>query len=372
MADNNEVSQWEPGIYQLETIDEVMGGVGGVSNRPNVELTNRTARVKTVLDGQGIYVVGGEHQFTGQNVDVTASFEGSVVNGDVVQYVNGNLRYEKITSLNDPLVPPAGIADVTNGRVVTGGLVYHNNIPASVQGDALYASASGGALSVTANLCPIGRLLWKTGGSAGVVGVNTGAAGQAHSLLYDDEGDKHFTVGSILHSAINNDQMSIHTSSDATIGMILPFVAGNSPPANFLHCNGALVSRFSYPSLWMGYAQSIGYRFGGSGDNFYLPDFRGRVPRGWANGSGRDPDRASRYADHGGITGDNPGSMQGDMFEWHLHYPYPGYANFMTTTGSHVGSGGDSYGRMDYTNYAGGGTETRMQNFGAMWIIRYQ
>jgi microcystin-dependent protein len=335
-------------------------------------LTNRTARVKTVLDENGIYVVGGDHNFVGQNIDVTASFEGTVSNGDAVIWNNGNLRYEKVMS---PANKAGGIADVTNGRVISGGMLMHTAMPSgSVQGDVLYLSAFfHGELSLTEGPSVVGQVLWKTGSLAGVMLVTPGSGrGTAHSDLYDDEASKHFTVGSILHSAINNDQMSIHTSSDAVIGMILPFVAGNSPPANFLHCNGALLSRFSYPSLWMGFAQSIGYRFGGSGDNFYLPDFRGRVPRGWANGSGRDPDRAARYADHGGITGDNPGSMQSDMFEWHLHYPYPGYANFMTTTGSQVGSGGDSYGRMPYTNYAGGGTETRMQNFGAMWIIRYQ
>jgi microcystin-dependent protein len=372
MADNIETSQWEPGIYQLETTDEVMGGVGGVSNRPNVELGNRSAHIKTTLDFNGIYVVGGEHQYTGQNIDVTAVFEGTVANGDAVAWNNGNLRYEKVMS---PANSAGGIADVTNGRVISGGMLLHSALPAgSVQGSTVYLSPFfHGELTLTEGPSVVGQVLWKTSSTVGVILVTPGSGrGTAHSALYDDEASKHFTEASILHSAINNDQMSIHTSSDLTIGMLLPFVAGNTPPAGYLHCNGALVSRFSYPDLWSGHPMSIGYRFGGSGDNFYLPDFRGRACRGWANGNARDPDRASRYADMGGIAGDNPGSMQADMLEWHLHYPYPGYANFMTTTGSAVGSGGDSYGRMDYTNYAGGGTETRMQNFSAMWIIRYQ
>jgi microcystin-dependent protein len=127
----------------------------------------------------------------------------------------------------------------------------------------------------------------------------------------------------------------------------------------------------TYADLYSGHPMSIGGRFGTSGGSFYLPDFRGRVPRGWANGSGRDPDRAARTADTGGITGDNPGSMQTDMYKSHMHWPQPGYANFFTTTGSNVGDSGDSYGAFSYTAYSGG-NETRMQNFGAMWIIRYQ
>ena len=369
MADNIETSQWEPGIYQLETTDEVMGGVAGISNRPNVELTNRSARIKTVLDENGIYVVGGEHQFTGQNIDVTAVFEGSVADDDAVWFNNGNLRYEKAIA---PTNWASGIADVTNGRVISGGLIHTSRLTSFVAGDVVYLSNSvAGEFSTAATQIAIGRVMWKTGSAVGVILLKVGGAIGKHSDLYDDDAAKHFTEASILHSAITNDEPGIHTSGDSVIGMILPFVAGNTPPANFLHCHGALVSRFSYPSLFMGYDQSIGYRFGGSGDNFYLPDFRGRVPRGWAQGHGRDPDRAARYADMGGISGDNPGSMQGDMYRSHTHGPSPGFANFMSSTGSSVGNGGDSYGRFTAVGHSGG-NETRMQNFSAMWIIRYQ
>jgi hypothetical protein len=103
-----------------------------------------------------------------------------------------------------------------------------------------------------------------------------------------------------------------------------------------------------------------------------LPDLRGRVPRGYDAGIGRDPDRLSRYADAGGgPTGDQPGSMQDDQFKSHRHAPNPGYHNFMSSAGHTHGEAGDSYGTFLYTDYSGG-NETRMKNFSAMWIIRYQ
>ena len=368
MADNIETSQWEPGIYQIETVDQVIGGVGGIANRPNVELTNRTARIKTVLDQNAIYVVGGEHAFTGQNVDVTATFEGSVVDGDVVYYVNGNLRYEKVIAPNQP----SGIADVTNGRVITGGMILLSGLTGSAQGDPIYLSDSvAGALTVTPTVVVLGKVLWKTGADTGVVSISSSIGGEAHSALYDDEADKHFTVGSILHSAINNDEPNIHASLDDLIGHVTLYFGGTSAPTNYLECMGALVSKTTYADLYSGKTFSIGNRFGESGGSFYLPDFRGRVPRGYDHGIGRDPDRLSRYADNGGVTGDQPGSMQNDQYKSHMHYPSPGYANFFSTTGSNVGDSGDSYGAFSYTNYAGG-NETRMKNFSGMWVIRYQ
>jgi hypothetical protein len=41
---------WEPGIYELATVDPVLGGPGGVSTRPAQELANRTAYLKAQLE----------------------------------------------------------------------------------------------------------------------------------------------------------------------------------------------------------------------------------------------------------------------------------------------------------------------------------
>ncbi|WP_191058393.1 hypothetical protein [Geminicoccus harenae] len=50
MANQPEQIQWDEGVYQLETTDPVQGGVGGTSNRPILNLANRTAYLKDRQD----------------------------------------------------------------------------------------------------------------------------------------------------------------------------------------------------------------------------------------------------------------------------------------------------------------------------------
>ena len=54
---------------------------------------------------------------------------------------------------------------------------------------------------------------------------------------------------------------------------------GNVEPANAMFCDGSSLNKNSYPDLFT----VIEYRYGGSGDNFNLPDFRNRYPAGSDN-----------------------------------------------------------------------------------------
>jgi len=74
-------------------------------------------------------------------------------------------------------------------------------------------------------------------------------------------------------------------TSDTPPGAILQF-AGSSAPANWLLCDGALVSRTTYANLFT----AIGTQYG-AGDGattFKLPDLRGRVPVGVGQATGTD------------------------------------------------------------------------------------
>lgn len=51
MAHLSEDSVWEPGVYQLETTDPVIGGPDGVSNVQGRQLGNRTKYLKDVSEG---------------------------------------------------------------------------------------------------------------------------------------------------------------------------------------------------------------------------------------------------------------------------------------------------------------------------------
>jgi len=53
MANIVETPEWEVGIYQIETTDEVIGGAGGISNIQGQQLANRTAYLKAEIEGVG-------------------------------------------------------------------------------------------------------------------------------------------------------------------------------------------------------------------------------------------------------------------------------------------------------------------------------
>jgi microcystin-dependent protein len=65
-------------------------------------------------------------------------------------------------------------------------------------------------------------------------------------------------------------------------GMITPF-AGSTAPTGWLICDGSTFSATAYPQL----AAVLGNTYGAAvGDNYYLPDLRGRAPIGAGTGTG--------------------------------------------------------------------------------------
>ena len=50
MANVKEIDKWEPGIYQLETTDPVMGGEDGIDNLQAKQLANRTLYLKKQIE----------------------------------------------------------------------------------------------------------------------------------------------------------------------------------------------------------------------------------------------------------------------------------------------------------------------------------
>lgn len=91
----------------------------------------------------------------------------------------------------------------------------------------------------------------------------------------------------------------------------------DAPPTGTLLCDGSAVSRATYSTLFgiLGTA----YGPGDGSTTFNVPDMRGRFPRGWANGSTNDPDRASRTTRGDGTTGDHTGTKQADQTKAHNH-----------------------------------------------------
>lgn len=150
-------------------------------------------------------------------------------------------------------------------------------------------------------------------------------------------------------------------------------------PTNYLECNGASLDTTTYAELFA----EIGYTYGGSGASFNVPDYRGEFLRGHANGSTRDPDRASRTDRGDGTTGDVVGSKQADQFDSHNHgggshsHNIPMEAQLGSSTGTIQMATGvltaygstTSSGTIISTN---GGNETRPTNVNVLYCIKYQ
>ena len=60
------------------------------------------------------------------------------------------------------------------------------------------------------------------------------------------------------------------------VGVIMPFGGVAAPAGNWLLCDGSAKSTTTYPTLF----NVLGYRYGGSGGTFNVPDMKGRFPIG--------------------------------------------------------------------------------------------
>ncbi len=203
----------------------------------------------------------------------------------------------------------------------------------------------------------------------------TGFSGRAELGLTGDD-DFHFKVsddGSTWNDAILIDKSTGAVSfpntaigggggSGAAGDIEMSFDA--IPQLGFVELDGATISggEATYPGIAARYPWMVS-----SGD-IILPDMRGRAPRGWANGSSNDPDRASRLARAGdGQTGDYPGTYQDDEFEDHSH-------TYEKETTAGLRNNGASQTPLVTTSTTAtsstGGNETRMKNTSVMFTMR--
>ena len=144
----------------------------------------------------------------------------------------------------------------------------------------------------------------------------------------------------LLYARLNGDWQAFSTAS-GNVGEIVAW-PDDDVPDNFLDCNGQSVNAITFSQLFA----IVGFKYGGSGANFNLPDLRGTFIRGTAGGSGNDPDRTSRTDRGDGATGDLVGTKQ---------------ANSRASSGP-----------IGHPSGSTGGQEDRPINVYMNYIIRYQ
>ena len=81
------------------------------------------------------------------------------------------------------------------------------------------------------------------------------------------------------------------------VGTVIP-LAGTQTDPDWLLCEGATLSKSEYEELW----NVIGYTYGGSGDNFQLPNYKGRVLVGTGTVSGGSVSFSGNVGTSGGTN----------------------------------------------------------------------
>jgi microcystin-dependent protein len=164
---------------------------------------------------------------------------------------------------------------------------------------------------------------------------------------------------------------------------------GGTPPAGWLSCDGSVISRTTYATLFA--AISINFGGGDGVSTFNIPDLRGRFLRGVDATGTNDPGAALRTAIAvGGNTGAKVGTLQAgatalpitpfvtDTFPDHTHTASNG-ANFVTQGAGGVQTGGNALSAVATTAPAGahkhvvttgGDSETRPVNVAMNYIIK--
>jgi microcystin-dependent protein len=141
------------------------------------------------------------------------------------------------------------------------------------------------------------------------------------------------------------------------VGSVVYFAA-SAAPVGWFECNGAILNKTIYADLF----NAIGYKFGGSGNQFLLPDLRGEFIRGWDDGRGVDSGRVF-------------GSSQSDAFKSHTHAARLTNGWFNTNIGNGPNWSGDIYGNNQIWPFvqvdATGGSETRPRNIALLPCIKY-
>lgn len=177
----------------------------------------------------------------------------------------------------------------------------------------------------------------------------------------------------------------VATNASIPAGTVMAFAGDASKiPAGWLLCDGSVVSRDTYASLYE--AIEVAWGHGDNATTFNLPDMRGVFLRGVSGNSNKDADANSRtLLKEGGNTGNNVGSFQGDAIRnitGNLGAHGRGTA-FTSVTGIFTRSGNGTaseYGssdkgsnsiNIDASRQVPTGADNRPQNVSVNYIIKY-
>lgn len=328
MANLTETTQWEAGIYQLETTDAVIGGADGVSNTQAKQLGNRTAFLKNAYDGVLTKSVAG-------SADVTLTEEEA---SHAIVILTG-----AITANINVIVPDVGswlIANKTTGSYkVTvktsagAGVMATRGTPRKIVADstdAIYAEAdlpifgdaSDGDATIMTSSQTVGT--WLTSGvmqrDAHLENLTFGAAGKI-----DTNGFRIFVDG----------VLDISSAQEAAITMTAALGgAGGGPGSGGVGATG--------------FSSSVSFGGSGGGGN-------GGATGGGNTGTSTDPSNGGSGGSGGSGNGSGAGVGGTASHRTRLTGVLSNLLRGATLLFGGAGGGGGGHGNYFATNYVGGG-----------------
>lgn len=220
----------------------------------------------------------------GQNIYWDAESAGTPVGGfQIVSEGAADGEYRAVINITPPGNPQ-------QNRRRSGMVIAHDHIDTAAYGrlDQYFAGKS--ELNGKANSS-------HTHPISDIVGLQTALDNKISKTGTDNIGGQKTFTGSVrvpTAATGSNDTTAASTAfvqaavSQAVPSGTIAWFAGSNAPAGWLKANGASVSRSTYAALFA----AIGTTYGGSGNNFNLPDLRGEFIRGWDNGRNIDQGRA--------------------------------------------------------------------------------
>jgi microcystin-dependent protein len=360
------IEQWDD-IYQLETTDPVQGGADGVDNLPHKNLANRTLWLKNnKADKNGnsvnkFQVANGTAANDAVNksqLDSKASVVGSDIQTFKVANAIANDEAVNLGQLNTKIniSDIQDILDSTNtnkplsanqGRILKGLIDNLNTI-------LLSDDTTLDELQEIVNFIKQNKTTLDTLAISNIAGLPDALATKAE-LGGSATQEYKVAAGVADDDAINKGQLDAALSNSTITGSIIAYPS-QIVPSGYLECNGSLLSRTTYASLFA----IIGTTYGvGDGTTtFNIPDLRGIFIRGLDNGRGLD-------------TGRTIGSYQADEFKSHAHTIAPMWANGMARNDDSSGIYTWSRNTSSLNTNSSGGVETRPKNTAMMYCIKY-
>lgn len=328
-----ETSIWEPGIYQLETTDLVLGGPSptqggaGISNLQAEQLANRTGYLYDRLG-----------------------------------------RFEAVNTMTISASLSLAEGAIRNTHLVIGLQVNSNAIPVTLPGENAVTNGVVASISIANNGANNGKHIRLTCPN-GMTFVHRASTIYDNTVLYLYSGE--------AVKLVKSGNTWIVLSAEANIYDVGEIQHRYKPPVLSLEARGQLVSRIGYARLWA-WLQTAGapvvpestyaanqlnysgvFTTGDGSTTFRMPDLRSVFIRGLDNGRGLDIGRPYN----------NGGGYEADEFKSHAHGYNPGDNNGVSDDADdrNVMIPGSQSRQTD----AVGGAETRPKNVAYTAYIKY-